>query len=125
MKRSKDLPLPLFGPTDPVVKLKLGDEVVKSKRDIRTSPGGGKKGESIWNEAFELNCQSPRDQELEIVVEEGMRLGLRRRGAEIARSKVPLSKLLTKKDRKLNIKLEPQGTMRLDLSYADFVDRRS
>ena len=125
LKRSKDLPLPLFGPTDPVVKLKLGDEVVKSKRDIRTSPGGGKKAESIWNEAFELNCQSPRDQELEIVVEEGMRLGLRRRGAEIARSKVPLSKLLTKKDRKLNIKLEPQGTMRLDLSYADFVDRRS
>lgn len=125
LKRAKDLPLPFFGPTDPIVKLKVGDQLVQSKLDSRTSPEEAKKGESIWNEVFELNCQSPQSQDLEIIIEEGANLSLRRRGTEIARANIPLSKLLLKKSRKLNIKLEPQGSLRLDMSYADFVDKRS
>ena len=125
LKKAKGLSVPFFGPTDPIVKFQVGDQVVQSKRDSRTSPGEGEKGESIWNEVFELNCQSPRDQELEIIVEEGTKFGLRRRGTEIARATVPLSKLLLKKSRKLNLKLEPQGSLRIDISYADFVDHRS
>ena len=99
--------------------------MVQSKRDLRTSPGEGEKGASTWNEVFELNCQSPRDQKLEIIVEEGTKFGLRRKGKEIARAAVPLSKLLVKNRRKLNLKLEPQGSLRIDISYADFVDQRS
>jgi len=126
LKKASGISVPIFGPSDPMVTLKLGDQEAISKRDSRTSLQGAA-GEPLWNEAFELNCVSPSKQELEIIVQEGARIGLRRRGTEIGRATIPLSSLdsLNQKQQKLTVDLEPQGTVRLNVAYADFVDQKS
>ena len=126
LKKASDLPVPFIGPSDPMVTLKLGDQEAVSKRDSRTSMNGAS-GEPVWNEAFELNCISPRNQELEVIVQEGASIGLRRRGTVIGRATVSLSSLalLKQKQQKVTVDLEPQGTIRFNVAYADFVDQKS
>ena len=94
-------------------------QTVETKPDSMASEDG-EPGYPIWNEAFELNCRDPKEEVLEIVVREGSRFKFR---DVIGTAKVPLSSFRGQPTQQLTVPLEPQGSIQLDLSYADFVDR--
>lgn len=127
LDRASDLGLPLVGRTDPYVSLCTSTgQVVTSKRDLQTSETDGP-GLPIWREAFELNCISPLEDTLEIMVSEGSRVAIHgpRTRKQIGRATISLSSLLERPNQQVNIKLKPQVYVLLDLSYAKFVDNES
>ncbi|PHT54059.1 hypothetical protein CQW23_08521 [Capsicum baccatum] len=55
----------IYGKTDPYVNLKLGDQVIRSKRNSQTTVIGPP-GEPIWNQDFHMFVTNPRGQKLYI-----------------------------------------------------------
>ncbi|PKA65187.1 Synaptotagmin-3 [Apostasia shenzhenica] len=58
-----------FGKTDPYVVLRLGDQVIQSKKNSRTTVIGPP-GEPIWNQDFLLFVVNPKRQKLQIEVKD-------------------------------------------------------
>ncbi|KAI3734227.1 hypothetical protein L6452_13691 [Arctium lappa] len=61
----------LYGKTDPYVELKLGDQVVHSKKNSKTTVIGPP-GQPIWNQDFSMLVTNPRKQKLSIQVKESL-----------------------------------------------------
>ncbi|AEE32530.1 N-terminal-transmembrane-C2 domain type 5.1 [Arabidopsis thaliana] len=61
-----------FGKTDPYAILRLGDQVIRSKRNSQTTVIGAP-GQPIWNQDFQFLVSNPREQVLQIEVND--RLG--------------------------------------------------
>ncbi|KAJ9554258.1 hypothetical protein OSB04_018303 [Centaurea solstitialis] len=59
----------VYGKTDPFVELKLGDQVVHSKKNSKTTVTGPP-GQPIWNQDFSMLVTNPRKQKLSIQVKE-------------------------------------------------------
>lgn len=55
----------IYGKTDPYVNLRLGDQVIRSKRNSQTTVIGPP-GEPIWNQDFHMFVTNPRGQKLYI-----------------------------------------------------------
>lgn len=126
LHRANDLARPLFGPTDPYVILHTTTGTpYASKHDSQSSESGGA-GFPVWRESCELHCLSPREETLEVTVSEGSRLAFHppKSRKYIGKATISLSSLAERPNQQLNIKMEPQGSLQLDLSYADFVDKR-
>ncbi|GAA0184828.1 hypothetical protein LIER_32116 [Lithospermum erythrorhizon] len=64
----------LYGKTDPYAILKLGDQVISSKRNSQTTVFGPP-GEPIWNQDFHMLVSDPRNQKLCIEVKDPIGLG--------------------------------------------------
>lgn len=58
-----------FGKTDPYVTLRLGDQVIRSKKNSQTTVIGPP-GEPIWNQDFYMLVANPRKQKLYIQVKD-------------------------------------------------------
>lgn len=124
IRGAKDLKQPIVGRTDPYVTLQTTTgQPYTSKRDSQSSQNPGN-GTAVWRESCELHCLSPSEESLEVVVEEGSRFALHapKNRKFIGKATVPLASLMTRPSQQLNVELEPQGSVRLDLTYADFVD---
>lgn len=115
-----------FGRSDPSVRLRLNGQEEASKQDSQTT-GGGESGKPVWMQAFGFKCSEPESEELEVILEERGLPFLKRFNKEpeiIATAKIPLKGLAERSNKKLKVNLEPQGSMWLDLSYAEFVDEQ-
>lgn len=122
LHRASNLAQPLVGRTNPFVTLKTTTgEPYTSKRDSQTSTSSS--DGAVWREACELHCLSPGEESLEVVVREGSRLAFPRK-KYIGKATISLASLMKRPSQQLNVKLEPQGSLQIDLSYADFVDKR-
>ncbi|KAI5579220.1 hypothetical protein BDE02_08G075600 [Populus trichocarpa] len=60
-----------FGKTDPYVILSLGDQIMRSKKNSRTTVIG-RPGEPIWNQDFHMLVANPRKQKLNIQVKDSL-----------------------------------------------------
>ncbi|KAK2997157.1 hypothetical protein RJ639_025075 [Escallonia herrerae] len=60
-----------FGKTDPYVILRLGDQVIRSKKNSQTTVIGAP-GEPIWNQDFYMLVANPRKQRLYIQVKDAL-----------------------------------------------------
>jgi hypothetical protein len=126
LRRANDLAQPLVGRTDPYVTLQTSTgQPYASKRDSQSSQSSDK-GSAVWREACELHCLSPQEETLEVLVKEGSRLGLHSPKTRnyIGKATIPLASLMKRPSQQFNVKLEPQGSIQLDLSYAEFVDKK-
>jgi hypothetical protein len=122
LKRGENIPEPRVGESDPYVRLRLGNQAVQSKRDSESSVDGAR-GAPVWVESFDINVMDPKNDTLEVAIMEGSRWQFPpRKGQVIAKANVELGSFLKRPTQKLKIQLEPQGYMRLDLSYAEFVN---
>ncbi|KAM7463314.1 hypothetical protein LguiA_031435 [Lonicera macranthoides] len=61
----------LIGKTDPYVTLRLGDQVIRSKKNSQTTVIGPP-GEPIWNQDFYMLVANPRKQKLYIQVKDSL-----------------------------------------------------
>lgn len=61
----------LYGKTDPYVTLRLGDQVIRSKKNSQTTVIGPP-GEPIWNQDFFMLVTNPRKQKLYIQVKDSL-----------------------------------------------------
>lgn len=126
LRRASGLAKPLLGRSDPFVTLRTTTGTpYMSKRDSQSSESGGA-GFPVWREACELNCLSPHEESLDVEVLEGSRLAFHSSKTRkcIGKAAVPLKSLVGRPNQQLNVKLEPQGSLLLDVSYADFVDKK-
>lgn len=60
-----------YGKTDPYVELRLGDQVVHSKKNSRTTVIGPP-GQPIWNQDFSMLVTNPRKEKLTIQVKDSL-----------------------------------------------------
>jgi hypothetical protein len=60
-----------FGKTDPYVTLRLGDQVISSKKNSQTTVIG-RPGEPIWNQDFYMLVANPKKQKLYIQVKDSL-----------------------------------------------------
>ncbi|XP_009758628.1 tricalbin-1 [Nicotiana tabacum] len=61
----------IYGKTDPYVILRLGDQVIRSKRNSQTTVIGPP-GEPIWNQDFHMFVTNPRKQKLYIEAKDSL-----------------------------------------------------
>ncbi|CAN4080960.1 unnamed protein product [Withania somnifera] len=61
----------IYGKTDPYVILRLGDQVIRSKRNSQTTVIGPP-GEPIWNQDFHMFVKNPRGQKLYIEAKDSL-----------------------------------------------------
>ncbi|PWA88037.1 C2 calcium-dependent membrane targeting [Artemisia annua] len=66
---ARKLPYSFFGKSDPYVVLRLGDQVIRSKKNSQTTVIGAP-GEPIWNQDFYMLVTNPRKQKLLIQVKD-------------------------------------------------------
>lgn len=66
---ARKLSYAFFGKTDPYVVLRLGDQVIRSKKNSQTTVIGPP-GEPIWNQDFYMLVTNPRKQKLSIQVKD-------------------------------------------------------
>ncbi|EFJ10603.1 integral membrane single C2 domain protein [Selaginella moellendorffii] len=64
-----------IGKTDPYVKLMLGDQVIRSKKNSQTSIIGPP-GAPIWNQDFQLLVEDPKTQKVAVRVRDAVGLGV-------------------------------------------------
>nr|GMD45620.1 tricalbin-3-like [Ipomoea batatas] len=62
---------PEVGKTDPYVILRLGDQVIRSKRNSQTTVIGPP-GEPIWNQDFHMLVADPSRQKLYVEVKDSL-----------------------------------------------------
>ncbi|KAL8519878.1 hypothetical protein ACS0TY_010712 [Phlomoides rotata] len=60
-----------YGKTDPFVILRLGDQVIRSKRNSQTTVIGPP-GQPIWNQDFDMLVSDPRKEKLRIEVKDSL-----------------------------------------------------
>ncbi|KAL0690579.1 hypothetical protein Bca4012_090258 [Brassica carinata] len=63
---AQKLPYMFSGRTDPYVILRMGDQVIRSKKNSQNSIGAP--GQPIWNQDFQFLVSNPREQVLQIEV---------------------------------------------------------
>ncbi|MFS7944184.1 putative C2 domain, synaptotagmin-like mitochondrial-lipid-binding domain, C2 domain superfamily [Helianthus anomalus] len=68
---ARKLSYAFFGKTDPYVILRLGDQVIRSKKNSQTTVIGPP-GEPIWNQDFYMLVTNPRKQKLSILVKDNL-----------------------------------------------------
>ncbi|KVH95775.1 C2 calcium-dependent membrane targeting [Cynara cardunculus var. scolymus] len=68
---ARKLSYPFYGKTDPYVVLRLGDQVIRSKKNSQTTVIGPP-GEPIWNQDFYMLVTNPRKQRLSIQVKDSL-----------------------------------------------------
>ncbi|KAI3694096.1 hypothetical protein L1987_77056 [Smallanthus sonchifolius] len=68
---ARKLSYTIFGKTDPYVILRLGDQVIRSKKNSQTTVIG-RPGEPIWNQDFYMLVTNPRKQKLSIQVRDNL-----------------------------------------------------
>ncbi|KAF5802093.1 putative C2 domain, synaptotagmin-like mitochondrial-lipid-binding domain, C2 domain superfamily [Helianthus annuus] len=68
---ARKLSYAFFGKTDPYVILRLGDQVIRSKKNSQTTVIGPP-GEPIWNQDFYMLVTNPRKQKLSIQVKDNL-----------------------------------------------------
>ncbi|KAL4570027.1 hypothetical protein LXL04_025676 [Taraxacum kok-saghyz] len=68
---ARKLSYAFFGKTDPFVVLRLGDQVIRSKKNSQTTVIGPP-GEPIWNQDFYMLVTNPRKQKLSIQVKDSL-----------------------------------------------------
>ncbi|KAK9076265.1 hypothetical protein SSX86_004598 [Deinandra increscens subsp. villosa] len=68
---ARKLSYAFFGKTDPFVILRLGDQVIRSKKNSQTTVIGPP-GEPIWNQDFYMLVTNPRKQKLSIQVRDNL-----------------------------------------------------
>ncbi|CAI9275291.1 unnamed protein product [Lactuca saligna] len=68
---ARKLSYAFFGKTDPYVVLRLGDQVIRSKKNSQTTVIGPP-GEPIWNQDFYMLVTNPRRQKLSIQVKDAL-----------------------------------------------------
>ncbi|MFS7944193.1 putative C2 domain, synaptotagmin-like mitochondrial-lipid-binding domain, C2 domain superfamily [Helianthus anomalus] len=68
---ARKLSYAFFGKTDPFVILRLGDQVIRSKKNSQTTVIGPP-GEPIWNQDFYMLVTNPRKQKLSIQVKDNL-----------------------------------------------------
>lgn len=61
----------IYGKTDPYVTLRIGDQVIRSKRNSQTTVIGPP-GEPIWNQDFHMFVTNPRGQKLYIEAKDSL-----------------------------------------------------
>ncbi|GKF31441.1 tricalbin-3 isoform X1, partial [Tanacetum coccineum] len=66
---ARKLTYAFFGKSDPYVVLRLGDQVIRSKKNSQTTVIGAP-GEPIWNQDFYMLVTNPRKQKLSIQVKD-------------------------------------------------------
>nr|XP_043607493.1 synaptotagmin-2 [Erigeron canadensis]XP_043607494.1 synaptotagmin-2 [Erigeron canadensis] len=66
---ARKLSYAFFGKSDPYVVLRLGDQVIRSKKNSQTTVIGAP-GEPIWNQDFYMLVTNPRKQKLSIQVKD-------------------------------------------------------
>lgn len=118
LRRAEGLPRARFGSTDPCVRFRLNEQEVDSKLRSQTL-GDNSPGRSAWMETFNLNCLDATEEELEVIVLEKSRWSPFKNQA-IAKATIPLTNLTKVRNYRMCTKLEPEGTIWLDLSYADY-----
>ncbi|XP_021735376.1 tricalbin-3-like [Chenopodium quinoa] len=64
---ARDLSYVLYGKTDPYVILRLGDQIIRSKKNSQTTVIGPP-GEPIWNQDFNMLVADPQKQKLYVEV---------------------------------------------------------
>ncbi|XP_010487934.2 PREDICTED: tricalbin-3-like [Camelina sativa] len=64
---AQKLPYMFSGRTDPYVILRIGDQVIRSKKNSQTTVFGAP-GQPIWNQDFQFLVSNPREQVLQIEV---------------------------------------------------------
>ncbi|XP_010530515.1 PREDICTED: tricalbin-3-like [Tarenaya hassleriana] len=64
---AQKLPYMFYGKTDPYVILRLGDQVIRSKKNSQTTVIGAP-GQPIWNQDFHFLVSNPREQVLQLEV---------------------------------------------------------
>ncbi|CAG7877032.1 unnamed protein product [Brassica rapa] len=64
---AQKLPYMFSGKTDPYVILRMGDQVIRSKKNSQTTVIGAP-GQPIWNQDFQFLVSNPREQVLQIEV---------------------------------------------------------
>ncbi|ESQ47905.1 hypothetical protein EUTSA_v10020191mg [Eutrema salsugineum] len=64
---AKKLPYMFSGRTDPYVILRMGDQIIRSKKNSQTTVIGAP-GQPIWNQDFQFLVSNPREQVLQIEV---------------------------------------------------------
>ena len=116
LRQAKDIKTNLLG-GDPVAVLRVSGQEMRTKRDSQTSVVGNR-GAPVWMQTFDFKCTDPNVEDLEIVVESGSLLG---GGKVLAQKTVSLRDYAKLRNQKVKIDLEPQGSVWLDLSYAEFV----
>eukprot|EP00977_Amphora_coffeiformis_P022038 scaffold10310_cov171-Amphora_coffeaeformis.AAC.5 len=108
----------------PMLVFNLANKMCRAKTTPEhLAPGGP--DTPVWMQAFELNCRNIAQDELQIEVIDGNKrafLGVYDE-AILERPSMPLQ-VLTNQPNKQNIevKLDPKGSLVLDLFYSDFVD---
>ncbi|KAM0027162.1 putative C2 domain, synaptotagmin-like mitochondrial-lipid-binding domain, C2 domain superfamily [Helianthus debilis subsp. tardiflorus] len=68
---ARKLSYAFFGKTDPYVILRLGDQIIRSKKNSQTTVIGPP-GEPIWNQDFYMLVTNPRKQKLSIQVKDNL-----------------------------------------------------
>ena len=112
----------LFGWSDPVVRLSVGNETIMTDQSSEMS-SKDKNDTLLWNESLNIDLQNITE-ELQVTVERTsgplMFGGLCK---TLARGSIDLSCLETEPHKSVVVKLKPKGELLLDMSYGKFVDR--
>ena len=116
LRHASDIKTSILG-GDPVAIMRLNGQEVRTKRDSQTSVVGTR-GDPVWMQAFDFKCSDPEHEELEIIIEDGSLLG---RGRQLAEATLPIAEYTQRGNQQVKVSLEPEGSLLLDLSYAEFV----
>ncbi|VFR03411.1 unnamed protein product [Cuscuta campestris] len=122
---AKNLSYIIYGKTDPYVILRLGDQVIQSKRNSQTTVIGPP-GEPIWNQDFHMLVANPNRQHLYIEVKDSLGFA----DVTIGRGEVNLGSLKDTVPKDKVVKLggwglfsqRPAGDILLRLTYKEYVD---
>lgn len=116
----------IFGKTDPYVVLRLGDQVIRSKKNSQTTVIGPP-GEPIWNQDFHLLVANPRKQQLQIEVKDSFgftdfTIGAGEVELGSLKDTVPTDKIVSLQGGWQLFKKQPSGEILLRLTYKAYVE---
>ncbi|CAH9138274.1 unnamed protein product [Cuscuta epithymum] len=122
---AKNLSYIIYGKTDPYVILRLGDQVIRSKRNSQTTVTGPP-GEPIWNQDFHMLVADPSRQNLYVEVKDSLGFA----DVTVGRGEVNLGSLkdTVPKDKVVSLggwglfNQRPAGEVLLRLTYKEYVD---
>ncbi|XP_039127954.1 tricalbin-3-like [Dioscorea cayenensis subsp. rotundata] len=116
----------IFGKTDPYVVLRLGDQVIRSKKNSQTTVIGPP-GEPIWNQDFHLLVTNPRKQQLQLEVKDSFgftdfNIGTGEVELGSLKDTVPTDKIVSLQGGWQLFKKQPSGEILLRLTYKAYVE---
>ncbi|KAI3778643.1 hypothetical protein L2E82_08025 [Cichorium intybus] len=115
-----------YGKTDPYVELRLGDQVIRSKKNSRTTIIGPP-GQPIWNQDFSMLVTNPRKEKLTIQVKDSLgfihlTVGAGEVDLGSLKDTVPTDRIVTLQGGWGILNKTPTGEILLRLTYKAYVE---